>query len=85
MYHVKEELQDVLLPFQKSKTEHTAFAKKQIRLPFRLQRWLLLPTARQRTIFLYHVQFEKKTLPIWAERMKRSGRCIITVSGKRGG
>ena len=71
MYHVKEELQDVLLAFQKSKTEHTAFAKKRIR-QFRWKKWLFCRRRAPRTIFYIMPSLKKRRFLFGLRRMRRS-------------
>ncbi|MFN2746147.1 MULTISPECIES: TraR/DksA family transcriptional regulator [Bacillus] len=66
MYHVKEELQDVLLAL--SKIENGTYGIcEETGQAIPLAKLAVLPTARTANDFLYHIQFEKKTLPIWAE------------------
>ncbi len=66
MYHVKEELQDVLLAL--SKIENGTYGIcEETGQEIPLSKLAVLPTARTANDFLYHIQFEKKTLPIWAE------------------
>ncbi|MEC2220772.1 sporulation-related RNA polymerase-binding protein YlyA [Bacillus subtilis] len=64
IYHIKEELQDVLLAL--SKIENGTFGYcEETGAPIPLAKLAVLPTARTANDFLYSVQFEKKTLPIW--------------------
>ena len=56
IYHIKEELQDVLLAL--SKIENGTFGYCE-------ETGAPIPLARTANVFLYSVQFEKKTLPIW--------------------
>lgn len=66
IYHVKEELQDVLLAL--SKIENGTYGIcEETGQPIPYAKMAVLPTARTENDFLYHIQFEKKTLPIWAE------------------
>ncbi|MDL5141320.1 TraR/DksA family transcriptional regulator [Bacillus atrophaeus] len=64
IYHIKEELQDVLLAL--SKFESGTFGCCEATgAPIPLSKLAVLPTARTADDFLYSVQFEKKTLPLW--------------------
>lgn len=66
IYHVKEELQDVLLALSKIENGTYGICEETGKvIPY--SKMAVLPTARTADDFLYHIQFEKKTLPIWAE------------------
>lgn len=66
IYHVKEELQDVLLALSKIENGTYGICEETGKMiPY--SKMAVLPTARTADDFLYHIQFEKKTLPIWAE------------------
>ncbi len=59
IYHIKEELQDVLLAL--SKIENGTFGYcEETGAPIPLSKLAVLPTARTANDFLYSVQFEKK-------------------------
>lgn len=77
MYHVKEELQDVLLAL--SKIENGTYGIcEETNQAIPLEKMAILPTARTANDFLYHAQFEKKTLPIWAETDETFNRALYS-------
>nr|WP_206696987.1 hypothetical protein [Bacillus licheniformis] len=77
MYHVKEELQDVLLAL--SKIENGTYGIcEETNQAIPLAKMTILPTARTANDFLYHAQFEKKTLPIWAETDETFNRALYS-------
>jgi RNA polymerase-binding transcription factor DksA len=64
MHHIKEELQDVLLALDKMESGSFGICEETgAELPF--EKLSVLPTARTYNDFLYHAQFEKKSLPVW--------------------
>ncbi|RDY88353.1 TraR/DksA family transcriptional regulator [Bacillus amyloliquefaciens] len=64
IYHIKEELQDVLLALSKFENNTYGYCEK-TGAPIPIDKLAVLPTARTTDDFYYPAQFEKKTLPYW--------------------
>ncbi|MDA1475623.1 TraR/DksA family transcriptional regulator [Bacillus changyiensis] len=66
IYHVKKELQDVLLALSKIQNGTYGICEETGQI-MPISKLTVLPTARTVDDFLFPTQFEKKTLPIWDE------------------
>ena len=76
MYHVKEELQDVLLAL--SKIENGTYGIcEETNQAIPLAKMAILPTARTANDF-YIMPNLKKTLPIWAETDETFNRALYS-------
>lgn len=79
IYHIKEELQDVLLAL--SKIENGTFGYcEETGAPIPLAKLAVLPTARTANDFLYSVQFEKKRFRYGNQRISNMVRHCMNNS-----